>query len=332
MFLDFLFRKEEEPKEQKRIIEYNFEKLKNYPKLENFVAIDFETAKALDPCQIGMAIVKNKEIVQTINYLIQPIDNAYQRQTIAIHHITPKMTENEPLFPIIWEKIKTYFDNAFIVAHNANFDINVLRYALDKYGLQKPHIAGYICTCDLNNRESLELACARYGISLTKHHDGEDDAINCAKLYLAYVNGKCQLPDEDIPDYIKTPFSHSVHYEGHANLSGDILVKDLTDADPNNPFYDRKVVITGLFDIDRDELALQLKRMGADIDKSVGARSNFLIVGREPGPSKIHKAHEMIAAGKPFRILNEDELNEILSGQHYEKYRVEKPVITRKKE
>ena len=62
-------------------------------------------------------------------------------------------------------------------------------------------------------------------------HDGEDDARNCAKLYLAYVNGESQVRDQDIPDYIKTPFSHSVIYEGHANLSGDILVKDLSNAD-----------------------------------------------------------------------------------------------------
>ena len=147
-------------------INHDFVKLNNNPKVRDFVAIDFETAKALDPCQIGMAIVKNGEIVETINYLIKPIDNAYQRQAIAIHHITPKMTENEPLFPEIWEKIKSYFDNAYIVAHNADFDINVLRASLDYYGLPRPKIAGYICTCDINNRENLELACARYGISL----------------------------------------------------------------------------------------------------------------------------------------------------------------------
>ena len=315
------------PKSQ---LAHNFKKLTNNPKVKNFVAIDFETAKALDPCQIGMAIVKNGEIVQTINHLIRPINNEYQRQTIAVHHITPKMTESEPSFPEIWEKIKTYFENAYIVAHNADFDINVLCTTLDYYGLSRPQIEGYICTCDLNNRENLELACARYGISLAKHHDGEDDALNCAKLFLAYVNGEPQLTNEEIPDYIKEPISHSIKYEGHANLSGDILVKDLTNADPANPFYNRKVVITGLFDIDREELALRLKNMGADLDKSVGARTNFLIAGREAGPSKIQKAHDMIAAGKPFRIIYESELQEILNGKNYDQYRIELPIKNKK--
>lgn len=330
MFLDLFDTKskaQEEPVQKNR---YDFEKLKDYPKVKDFVAIDFETAKALDPCQIGMAIVRNGEIVQTINHLIQPVGNEYQRQAIAIHHITPKMTVNAPSFPEVWEKIKAHFDNAYIVAHNADFDISVLRATLEHYGLPMPHIAGYICTCEINNHENLELACARYGITLTKHHDGEDDAINCAKLYLAYVNGVCKLANEEIPDYIKEPFPHSFKYEGHANLSGDILVKDLSNADPANPFYNRKVVISGLFDIDREELALRLKDMGADIDHTVGARTNFLIAGREAGPSKIQKAHDMIAAGKPFRIIQADELCEILNGQNYDKYRIELPVKSKK--
>ena len=330
MFLDFLFRKDNEPEEPVQVKAHDFEKLNDYPKLKDFVAIDFETAKALDPCQIGMAIVKDGTIVQTVNHLIRPIDNEYMRQAIAIHHITPDMTENEPSFPEVWEKVKAYFEGAYIVAHNADFDINVLRSTLDHYGIEHPHIAGYICTCDLNNRESLELACARYGIALANHHDGEDDAINCAKLYLAYANDESQVPDQDIPDYIKKPFSHSVIYEGHTTLSGDILVKDLTNADPANPFYNRKVVISGLFDIDREELAVILKNMGADIDGSVGARTNFLIAGREAGPSKVQKAHDMIAEGKPFRIIFEDDLRKILAGQDYDKYRIDLPEKAKK--
>lgn len=330
MFLDFLFNKSNEPQEPTQDKAQEFKKLVDFPKVKDFVAIDFETAKALDPCQIGMAIVKNGEIVKTINHLIRPIDNTYHRAAIAIHHITPKMTENAPAFPEIWEKVKTYFDDAIIVAHNADFDIHVLLTTLNHYALPIPTIAGYICTCDLNNRENLELACARYEITLSKHHDGEDDAINCAKLYLSYINGESKLSDNEIPEHIRTPFPHSIVYEGHECLSGDILVKDLTDADPTNPFYNRKVVITGLFDIDRDELAQRLKSMGADLDGTIGARTNFLIVGSEPGPSKMQKAHDMIAAGKPFRIIRANELQEILSGQNYEKYRVEMPAAAKK--
>lgn len=113
MFLDFLFNKSNETQEPVQEKAQEFRKLIDFPKVKDFVAIDFETAKALDPCQIGMAIVMNGEIVKTISHLIRPIDNAYHRAAIAIHHITPKMTENALAFPEIWEKIKSYFDDAY---------------------------------------------------------------------------------------------------------------------------------------------------------------------------------------------------------------------------
>ena len=304
--------------------------LEGYPKCKDFIAIDFETATNFNPCQIGMAIVKNGIIVQTINRLIRPPHNLYNPQTIHIHHITPDLTENAPEFPEVWNDIKHYFDDAILVAHNARYDINVLCSALNFYRLDFPNIVGYICTCDLNHRESLELACARYGICLENHHDGEDDAINCAQLYLAYVNDMKKSDIEDIPSEFRKNNSHSFSwskaFEGHDVLKGDVLKKDLTGADPSNPFYDRKVVITGLFNIDRLELASTLKSMGADIDSNVSCKTNYLIIGKDPGPSKIRKCEDLIASGKNIRKIFQADLDLILSGEKYEEYYTDAPV------
>jgi len=302
-----------------------FELLEGEPKVLDFVAIDFETATDLQPCQIGMAIVKNGEIVKTINRLIRPPFNRYHPRTIAIHHITPEKTEDEPSFPEVWNDIKDYFEGAIIVAHNARFDMSVLKCALDTYFLRYPSIQGYICTCDLNNRESLELACARYGICLENHHDGEDDAVNCAKLYLAHLKGDPRLSNEELPKGGGQPDIFNFAFEGHDILKGDVLKKDLSEADPNNPFYDRKVVITGLFTIDRPELAQKLKSMGADLDKSVSDRTSYLLVGQDPGPSKIKKFEEMIARGKDVRKIYQEDLDIIFAGKDFEKYLTELP-------
>lgn len=313
----------------------DFQKLKNYPKVKDFVAIDFETAADLNPCQIGMAIVKDGSIAKTINRLIRPQYNLYNSLTISIHHITPEMTEHEPDFPEVWNDIKEYFEGAVIVAHNASFDMNVLKSTLDYYCLPYPHIVGYICTCDLNNREGLELACARYGICLEHHHDGEDDAINCAKLYLAYVNNEKKLPDEELPQS-KFPERtnknyYSFAFNGHDVLNGDVLQKDLSDADPTNPFYDRKIVITGIFSIDRPDLAKILKDMGADIDLNVSSKTKYLLIGTDPGPCKIRKFDELIAAGKNVRKIYQEDLDLILAGKDYEKYHTELPVVSKPK-
>lgn len=314
-----------------------FEQIDGYPKLRDFVAIDFETAfHDKHPCQIGMAIVKDGKITKTINRLIKPINNRYQSQTISVHHITPEMTENQPEFPEVWNDIKEHFDWAVVVAHNARFDINVLQSTLDDYCLPYPEIAGYICTCDLNNREGLELACARYGICLQNHHDGEDDAINCARLYLSYVNDERKLSDRELPQELlkKKTFGSFIlnSFEGHDVLKGDILKKDLTGADPNNPFYDRKVVITGIFSIERNELALTLQSMGADIDGNVGSKTKYLLIGEDPGPAKIRKFDELIAQGKDVRKIYQEDLDLILSGKEYDRYRTEAPTPKAKAE
>lgn len=304
-----------------------FQQLNNYPKIKNFVAIDFETAEGMNPCQIGMAIVRDGVIVKTLSRFIRPPYNKYNPITISIHHISPEKTISQPEFPEIWNEIKCFFDGEIIVAHNARYDMNVLSNALSQYKLPFPDIKGYICTCDLNNRENLELACARYGIRLQNHHDGEDDAVNCAKLFLAYVNDESKLCDDELPQelFVKQSFNPFA-FEGHDVLKGNLLKKDLSGANPNNPFYNRKVVITGLFNIERIELANILKSMGADIDVGVCDRTNYLLIGDDPGPSKIKKFDFLIAEGKDVRKIYQEDLDLILSGdEYYALYHTELP-------
>jgi NAD-dependent DNA ligase len=126
----------------------------------------------------------------------------------------------------------------------------------------------------------------------------------------------------------KEPSSGNYIYDsyasrGHTNICGDVLQKDLSSADPRNPFYDRKVVITGVFNIDRQELADKLKSMGADIDKGVGSKTNYLLIGEEPGPSKIKKFDGLIAAGKDVRKIYQEDLDLILAGKEYDKYYID---------
>lgn len=46
-----------------------FQRIEGYPKISDFVAIDFETATEKSPYQIGMAVVKDGVIIKTINRL-----------------------------------------------------------------------------------------------------------------------------------------------------------------------------------------------------------------------------------------------------------------------
>jgi hypothetical protein len=95
--------------------------------------------------------------------------------------------------------------------------------------------------------------------------------------------------------------------------------KDLSEADPKNPFFNRKVVITGEFSIERRDLAVRLKKMGADIDSTITKKTHFVLAGQDPGPKKMEQVKKLIHNGYNIRVLGENELLEIFDG-NWEQY------------
>ena len=209
---------------------------------------------------------------------------------------------------------------------------------LDTYYLSKAiedKLGFHICG---TGTHSLNVVCQRFGVKELRHHHACDDAEMCGDLFLTfpkYLSGEfvfdasalekaleCCGKDSSTGNYIRDSFAS----RGHSNICGDVLQKDLSSADPRNPFYDRKVVITGVFNIDRQVLADTLKSMGADIDKGVGSKTNYLLIGEEPGPSKIKKFDDLIAAGNDVRKIYQEDLDLILAGKEYDKYYIDIPV------
>jgi DNA ligase (NAD+) len=76
------------------------------------------------------------------------------------------------------------------------------------------------------------------------------------------------------------------------------------------PLTGRTYVITGTLEgWSRDEAATQLERLGAKVTSSVSSKTTGLIVGEEPGGSKLSKARATGVA-----LLAEDDLRELLRG------------------
>jgi DNA polymerase III subunit epsilon len=119
----------------------------------NFIAIDFETAnfKRQSVCSVGLAIVENFKVVKTVNKLIKPTPNYYERINMSIHGIRPEMTENVLAFDELWPEIKPYLENNHIVAHNASFDFSALRYVLDSYEIEYPRL-NYYCSMQISKK------------------------------------------------------------------------------------------------------------------------------------------------------------------------------------
>ena len=72
--------------------------------MQNFVAIDFETAnfKPSSVCSVGICIVKDGEIVDNYYSLIRPVPNYYNQRCQDVHGLGPSDTNDAPEFPEAW--------------------------------------------------------------------------------------------------------------------------------------------------------------------------------------------------------------------------------------
>lgn len=154
-----------------------------------YVAIDFETANAnlTSACSIGIACAKNNRIVKETYFLINP-NEPFLEYNILIHGITPDMVCNQPTFDVLWDEIKGILDNEIVIAHNAGFDIAVLKSLLDKYDLEYPNILigdtlrvskiafkDILPNCKLNTISNYLEVCHN-------HHNAQSDALVCFYL------------------------------------------------------------------------------------------------------------------------------------------------------
>lgn len=159
----------------------------------NFTAIDFETAtgQLYSACAVGIVTVRNSVIVDEYCTLIQPPNNEYSYHNIRVHGIHPQQTYRESTFDLVYPAIKTRLQGELVVAHNEQFDRNVLAKTMDFYGLNYQELGladRWECTCRIYRAKgykpaNLSYCSAQNNIAL-QHHEALSDARACAQLYM----------------------------------------------------------------------------------------------------------------------------------------------------
>lgn len=253
--------------------------------MKNFTAIDFETAQPArhTACAIALVKVRNGVIIQKFKSLIRPPDNWYSDNNMHVHKIGSQHTENAPDFAEIYPLIRSMLHNEHIVCHNASFDVDVLYKTMEYYGISSSDLEFQVSDTLALYGKCLKECCNENGISLS-HHDPLSDAEACAQLFLRYQGA----------DFLSAADSK---YDMHQKIRGEVLKPDLESVeDKSNPFFGKKVVISGTFNTwpDRTVLARELKERGADIDSSVGPNTQILIAGDGVGPKKLEKMTRFI--------------------------------------
>lgn len=161
----------------------------------DFTAVDFETANRHrgSVCSIGLVRVRGGEIVlERHRYVQPPIEmEAFEARNIEIHGITPEMVEGQPRFGEIQPAFLRFIGDDLLVAHNAAFDMGVIRKASVAEGFEEPVLRS-VCTCEIAKRDLPELVnhklptvCEHFGISIGNHHDALADARAAANVFIA---------------------------------------------------------------------------------------------------------------------------------------------------
>ncbi|WP_035287786.1 exonuclease domain-containing protein [Clostridium sp. KNHs214] len=297
----------------------------------NFVAIDFETAneKRNSPCSIGLVVVKNGEIIEKVYHLIKPKEMRFMPINIGIHGIRPHMVKDELEFDKVWEKIKHYFNDNLVIAHNASFDISVLRNTLELYDIKMPSFK-YICTMKLSKNFYSNLDNARLNTVNNflgyefKHHDALADAMACSNILLNISQELNSKNINEISKLLGVTLGY-VNENGYKSSStkGRIFRKSNKQPSRKNiiesfnftAFKDEIVVFTGrLASITRDEAMILVRKLSGNVGSSVTKKTTCIVtntkdienLNREEMSNKLRRAVDLKKNGQVIKFLNEE--------------------------
>lgn len=121
--------------------------------MDSFVAIDFETAAWGRACAVGLVHFEDGRQVAERYTLIDPQLPAgeWERGAMRVHGIKPQDVAGAPSFAELWPELLHYASCHPLLAHNANFDMGVLKAELTRAELPGPTIR-YGCSMQLARR------------------------------------------------------------------------------------------------------------------------------------------------------------------------------------
>ena len=285
----------------------------------DFTAIDFETANGFrgSPCAVGLSKVRGGVVVEEASWLMRPPENhdTFDHHNVRIHGIRPDQVAGLPRFGELFPEIGAFIGGDVLAAHNAAFDLGVIRSGLEVSGLSGPAY-DYVCTVMLSRRcyslvsNSLPYAAEEAGVPLVNHHDAAEDARACAGILIdiAARNGAAEHrgtlsvpgPGGVAPAGLRSPSRPVV--QGHPGRAGGARAGELPGrrravgscagwpeegpnpvpnaaASPDHPLFGQTVVFTGELAIPRPDAKVRSAELGARPESRVTARTTVLVVG-----------------------------------------------------
>lgn len=293
------------------------------------VAIDFETAneQRASPCSIGLAWITDGVIESVEHHYIRPPGMRFASFNINFHGIGPEMVADAGEFPEVFSALFPRLKGRTVLAHNASFDISVIRNTCDVYRMPYPEF-DYLCTVKLAQATWLELSsgklnhvCDHLGIKF-KHHDAAQDAYACAELTLAAAKVKNAKRIIDLPGLTgltlgklysdsyspcsSAPRSYGYRAAPKPQIPNPASPSRIT---KSGPLKGLNLVFSGELErFTRAEARSLSEQAGGDVSSTVSGKTDYLVAGPGAG-SKMAEAQKHGVV-----ILTEDEWLALIGG------------------
>lgn len=279
------------------------------------VAIDFETANETrsSPCSIGLAWIEDGAVARVDHHYIRPWDMRFAPFNIAFHGIGPDHVRDADEFPAVLERLRDDLDGALVLAHNASFDISVIRRTCEHYDIAPPAF-DYMCTVQVARSvwpdlpsHKLNVVGRHLGVSF-KHHDAAGDAYACGQVALAAAGRTGAAGVHDLPGRIGLTLGR-LGSGGYAPSQARALPRRPVRPPPRLPppgaetrLSGRTVIFTGQLDtMSRGEAQGLAAAMSARVVLSMSRKVDLVVAGPGAG-AKLRTAREM-----GVQVMDEDE-------------------------
>lgn len=316
-----------------------------------FTAIDFETANGFrgSPCSVGLSKVRDGKVVEEASWLMRPPEgfDRFDPRNVQIHGITADMVADKPRFGDVFPEMAGFIGGDLVVAHNAAFDLGVIRSALEVSELAGPAY-DYACTVILARRSyslvsySLPFVAEAAGVPLRNHHDAVEDARACAGIMIDIAGRRQASSVAELLLGLKLSASRLQEYApGRDGVSKPTLAarerQELqaggpvphtawtywpqeganppanADADRTHPLYGQTVVFTGNLGIERQQAKSRAAALGAQPASSVTRKTTVLVVGDGFVAADLKRGRITAKAQKVLQLHGRGQQIEVLS-------------------
>lgn len=172
---------------------------------KRYICFDVETPNHNNEhmSAIGISVIENGSITDEFFSYVNP-EQSFDSFNTELTGISAATVASAPTFAQLWPRIESLMSSGVLVAHNAPFDLTVLKKCLLDYHISWKDRAPYLCTVrigravlpDMSHR--LNDMCDFYHIELD-HHKADSDSHACAEILLRYMQDNVK-----VNEYIKT--------------------------------------------------------------------------------------------------------------------------------